>query len=75
MADDTRFFEILDRIDEIKKDVNQIRIDLDTHIKIHCKLKKQKQSKSRSIREKIAIIISAITTTVAIFALLPPLLP
>lgn len=70
---DKRFIMLMERIDEIKKCVNKMQVKLETHIKVHDKISESKNLESRSNREKIAIIVSIITTTVAIFSLIPTL--
>lgn len=73
MTDDTRFFKILEKIEKIEKCVNRIRIDLDTHVKVHDEIYKKKLKNQKSNREKIAIIISIIATTIAFFSIIPSL--
>lgn len=70
---DKRFIMLMERIDEIKKCVNKMQIRLETHIQTHDKISESKNLESRSNREKIAIIVSIITTTVAILSIIPSL--
>ena len=69
-----RFILLLEKINEIKKCVNKMQVKLETHIAVCDQIDKSKNQKSRSNREKIAIIISIIATTIAFFSIIPPLL-